>query len=271
MGGAARAAVRDAHAGYWNPAALTAQGVAVWQAGSMLTLSSMGRSTVSLAGSYLTDRAGAFGLSWIHRTVDGLERVDGAGNVSGRESDAEDAVLLSWAASIAYQVRAGLTVKVLRQALLGFEATGASADFGFLVQPFLGRELFLALTAANAASAFSWETGARDTLGREYAMGLSYSALRDRMLVTADAVYRSVPRASGAGEGQFPIASGAVVIHAGLEARIIPEAAVRLGYGDGNPAGGVSYFWRSYELDYAFTWDRRGLGNRHQVSFLLAF
>jgi hypothetical protein len=257
MGGAARAAVRDAHAGYWNPAAMTAQGPAVWQAGSMLTLSSLGRSTASLSGSYLTDRAGAFGLSWIHRSVDGLERVDGNGTVGGRESDAEDAVLLSWAARIAYQIRAGMTAKVLRQDLLGFEATGASADLGLLIQPFLGREFYLALTAANPVSVMAWETGARDALGREYAMGISYSALRDRMLVSVDAVYRETPRGYG--------------IHAGLEARVIPEAAVRLGYDDGNPAGGVSYYWKPYELDYAFTWDRQGLGHRHQVSFLLSF
>jgi hypothetical protein len=257
MGGAARAAARDAYAGYWNPACLTAQGPAVWQAASMLTLSVLGRSTGSLAGSYLSDRMGAFGAAWIHREVGGLERVDGNGNVDGRESDAEDAILLSWASRIAYQARAGITVKVVHQDLLGFEANGASADFGFLLQPLLGRELFVALVAANAASAFAWETGARDELGREYALGLSYSAFRDRVLATWDAVYRRAPEGLG--------------IHAGLEAWVIPEAAVRLGYDDGNPAGGATYFWKPYELDYAFTWDRQGLGDRHQISLLFSF
>lgn len=257
MGGAARAAAWDVHAGYWNPAGLTRVGPVTWQVGSMLTLASLGRSAVSLSGSYLSDRAGAFGASWIHHAISGLERVDDVGNVTGTETSAEDAVLLSYGRALLYQVRVGTTVKLMRQQLLGFTANGAAVDVGVLVQPRLEQELFLAATIENLASVFTWETGARDELARAFAGGVAYQAWRDRVLLAVDVVSRPAPVGTS--------------VHLGAEVWPYPGVAFRGGLNDGHPAGGLTYFWKPYELDYAFLWESARLGNLHQVSLLLHF
>ncbi len=257
MGGAARAAAWDVHAGTWNPAGLTYAGPVTWQVGSMLTVATLGRSSVSLSGSYLSDRAGAFGLSWIHHAVSGIERVDDVGTVTGTETSAEDAVLMSYGRRILYQVRAGATVKLLHQQLLGFSANGAAVDVGVLVQPLLSRELYLAVTGENLASTFAWETGVRNELTRAFAAGAAYRTFRDQVLLAADVVFRPAPLGSS--------------VHAGAEVWPYTEVAVRAGINDGRPSGGATYFWKPYELDYAFVWDQNRLGNRHQVSFLLHF
>ena len=257
LGGAARAAVGDVHAGFWNPAGLTRQGPVAWQVGSMLSHGEFGRSTLSLSGSDLTDRAGAFGLTWMRQTISGLERVDEAGTVTGTESSAEDALLISYGGSLLYQARAGFTVKVLRQQLLGFAATGVAVDAGLLLQPRLEQEFYAALTVANLASTFKWETGARNSLRRGVAAAVAWWTFSRRLLVAADVV--SLPDPAG------------VDLHVGAEVWPYREAAVRAGLDDGRPAGGATYFWKPYELDYAFTWDESRLGNVHQVSLVLHF
>lgn len=257
LGGAARAAVGDVNAGFWNPAGLTRQGPVSWQVGSMLKSETFGRSTISLSGSHLTDRAGAFGLAWIRHTVTGLERVDDAGNVTGTESSAEDALLISYGQALLYQARAGVTVKLLHQQLLGFVASGAAVDAGLLVQPRLEHEFYAALTVTNLASAFQWETDARNRLRRAVAGAVAYWAFARRLLVAADVVSRPAP--------------AGVDLHAGAEVWPYREAALRVGLDDGRPAGGVTYFFKPYELDYAFTWDESRLGNVHQASLVLHF
>jgi len=257
LGGAARAAARDAMSGYWNPAGLTAQGPSEWQAGSMLTFTTLGRRTSWLSGSLLTDRYGAWGAGWMRRTVDGLERVDDQGNVSENSASAEDALLVSFAQAPFYRLRWGVTVKGLRQQLFDFTGYGGSVDAGILLQPFLGREFHVALTAENMASSFAWNTGARDRLPRAFGAGLAAKFLGDSLLVAADAVSR---------EGKT-----SPEIHAGGEYWVHETAAIRAGVDDLRPAAGATYFWKPYQVDYAFTWDENGLGSRHQVSFMLVF
>ncbi|MEK7767320.1 MAG: hypothetical protein AAB368_13905, partial [bacterium] len=115
MGGAARAAARDTTAGYWNPAGLAAQGPSEWQFGSMLAMAPMGRRLSWLSASLQTDRLGAWGAGWMHNSVDGLETVDSAGTVGPDGASTEDAVFLSHGGSLLYQLKWGLTAKMLSQ------------------------------------------------------------------------------------------------------------------------------------------------------------
>jgi len=256
MGGAATAAAWDSSASYWNPAGLTKQGPVVWQVGTTLSASTLGRTSSSLSGSYLTDRAGTWGAAWMRSSVSGLESVDDTGNITGRDSDTADTLLLSWARPILYQVRAGATVKFLREQLFGFSAAGLAADAGILLQPFVEREFYLAGTVRNAAGMYRWSTGRSDELARAFCGGAAVKLWKDRILLAADAVSRDgVP----------------VEVSAGAEVWAFPEMALRAGWGRGSPAGGATYLWRPYELDYAFIWDKDDLGNSHRFSFLLHF
>ena len=258
MGGAARAVATDADAGFWNPAGLARSGPEVWQAAAMLETGAPQGTIASLAGSWLTDAAGTWGAAWARRFGGGFERVDGLGTVVGtREDDAEDALLVSWARDVVYQLRAGVTVKGLRQRLFDFTAGGAALDLGATAQPWLAQPFVCSVTVENAASVLAWSTGGRDRLDRGLALGLAWRGWRSRLLVAADAVVR---------EG-----APAVGVHAGAEARVLPVAAVRGGWDDGAPAAGATYELGPYALDYAWTAGRRGLAARHQASFRLRF
>jgi hypothetical protein len=257
MGGAARAAARDVHAGCWNPAALSAVGAETWEIGSMLTLQSMGRATASLSGAWQSDRSGTFALTWIRRSISGLERVDDQGTVTETASSAADALLVSGGWAPPYQLRAGVTAKLLRESVFDAASTGFAADLGALFQPFLAEDLWVAVTIENAVGSVAWRGGATDTPARAVGGGVAWRGWRDRLLVAADVVSRQD--------------QPAVAFHAGAEFWAVPMAAVRAGWNDGRPAAGASYVLKPYELDYAFTFDPDSIGTRHQVSFLLHF
>jgi hypothetical protein len=256
MGGAASAAAWDSTAAYWNPAGLTKQGPTVWQVGTMLSSSTLGRSSSAISGSCLTDRAGTWGLAWMRSSVSGLESVDDTGNITGKDSDTADALLLSWARPVIYQVRAGATVKFAREQLFGFSASGVTGDLGLLVQPFLEREFYLAGGIRNAGGTWRWSTGRSDRLARAFVGGASLRFWKDRILLAGDAVSRD----------GLPLE-----VAAGVEGWLFPELALRAGWGRESPAGGATYLWKPYELDYAFVWDGEDLGNSHRFSLLLHF
>ena len=257
MGGAARAAARDTTAGYWNPAGLAAQGPAEWQFGSMLSMAPMGRRLSWMSASLQTDRMGSWSAGWMHNTVDGLETVDGAGSVGVDGNSAEDAIFLSHGGSLLYQLKWGVTGKVLSQNMLGYSGMGGALDAGILLQPFLDHEVFMAFTAENIVGAFSWNTGTRDRLPRAYAGGLSARIFRDLVLLSGDAVFH---------EGIKRIE-----YHGGMEYWLFEQMALRGGMDGAKPAAGATYLFRPYQADYAFVYDGSGLGSRHLVSFSLIF
>jgi len=252
MGGAARAAVSGTPGIFWNPAALSRQGPARWQLSSAYGFASFGRSTASLSASRLDDRAGAFGLAWIRHTVSGLEEVDNAGNVTGLSHSAADAFMLSFGRALLYQVRMGITAKYLRQRLFDYSADGSALDVGLLVQPLLAEEFYVGLTLENAASVLAWDTGADDRLARGLGGGVALWTNQEKLLLAADLVHRDTENDPA--------------YHLGLEFWPVPEASGRLGVNDGWLAGGISYLWREFRLDYGFTVNRADLGDVHQFS-----
>lgn len=217
----------------------------------------MGRRLSWLSASLQTDRYGTWSAGWMHNTVDGLETVDSAGCVGPDGTSAEDAIFLSHGGSIIYQLKWGVSAKMLSQNMLGFSGMGGALDAGLLLQPFLDHELFLALTAGNIAGAFSWDTGTRDRLPREYAAGFSARILRDRVMVSADSVFR---------EGVSRVG-----LHGGVEYWVFEQMALRGGVDESRPVAGATYMFLPYQADYAFVYDAGGLGSRHLISFSLIF
>lgn len=257
MGGAACAAADDVHAAFFNPAGLSRLGTVRWQVGSMVAFQNLDRSTSSLSFAHQTDAAGSFAASWVHRSIDGLEYVDGSGNASGETSSAEDAFLVSGAYDLLYQVRVGSTIKVLRHAMFGFSGSGFGLDLGVQFLPVLSDDLWIGVTGSNLAGALGWADGASDAPARELAGGAAWRTLRSKVLIALDVVSRE------GGAGTF--------IRAGVELRPLPLAALRLGWDGLRPAAGASYVWKPYQLDYAFAYDPDGFSSRHLLSFLLHF
>jgi hypothetical protein len=257
MGGAARAAADDVHAGSWNPAGLAAQAPEPWSVGSLFTVESLGRSVASLSVSHQTDRNGTFGLTWARRTIAGLERVDDQGNVTETAAGADDLAAFSWGTAPWYQVRVGASLKVLHQQLFDFSSTGSSLDVGLQVQPWIEQSIVLGLTVQNAVSFQRWNTGNADAVARGIGAGAAWHTWHDRVTIAGDVV--SVTGAA------------APAIHAGVEVWALDQVAGRAGWNDGRPAAGLSYLWKPYQLDYAIALDRQHLGPVHEMSFLLHF
>lgn len=256
MGGASVAAVDDVHAAFFNPAGLSRMGTVSWQVGSMYAFQSLERSTSSLSFAHQTDSYGSFGLSWVHRSVAGLEYVDDAGRASGTTSSSEDAVVVSSGYDPLYQVRIGSSVKVLHHALFGSSASGFGLDLGLQVQPILSDDLWLGLTLSNLAGSLSWEGGA-DAPSSSVVGGFAWRTLRGMVLLACDVV-----SSSGA---------AGTTVRAGAEIRPLSLVAVRLGWDGVRPTVGGSYVWKPYQFDYAFAYDPSGLSSRHLLSFLLHF
>lgn len=256
MGRAARAAVSDAGAIYINPAGLAAQGPVRWQLVAGYGFAALDRSTLSLAFVGQTDSAGTYAFGWIRQEVGDLERVDGSGNVSGMDSNAEDALTAAFGIPLTYQIRLGAAIRYLHQTLFDFTADGGALDVGASIQPWLGRELFIGLVAGNLAGTYKWDTGRKDRPARTFAGGIAY-AWRAKALFAADlASHEGAERLS---------------YHVGAEYWAVPEVAARIGLDDGWLAAGATYRWQIYELDYGFTLDDSGLGDVHRFSFILRF
>ncbi|MEK7767319.1 MAG: hypothetical protein AAB368_13900, partial [bacterium] len=146
---------------------------------------------------------------------------------------------------------------MLSQRMFGYSGMGGAVDAGLLLQPFLDHELFVALTAENITSSFSWDTGASDRLPRAFAGGFSARILSDILMVSADAVFREGVARPG--------------LHGGIEYWVFEQMAVRGGMDGAKPAAGATYLFAPYQADYAFVYDGKGLGSRHLVSFSLIF
>ena len=257
MGGAAIAAADDVHAAFYNPAGLSRMGTVSWQVGSMYAFQDLDRATSSLSFAHQTDAYGSFALSWVHRSIGGLEYVDAFGTASGVTSSTEDAILVSGAYDPLYQVRIGSTVKILRHAMFGAAGSGFGLDFGVQCQPVLSDDLWIAAAVENVAGSLAWAGASSDAPARAISGGMAWRTLRQMVLIALDVV---------SSEGAV-----GTRVRAGAEIRPIPLAALRLGWDGLRPAAGASYVWKPYQFDYAYAYDPDGFSSRHLVSFLLHF
>ncbi len=257
MGGAAIAASDDVHAVFSNPAGLSRLGTVVWQVGSLYAFQDLERSTSSLSVAHQTDSFGTLALSWVHRSVGGLEFVDDGGFATGVTSSAEDAVVLSGAHAVLYQLRAGASLKLLRQSMFGAVGSGFGLDLGVQFQPVLAEDLWLGVSLENLAGSVAWDGGSTDAPAHGFGGGVAWRTLRRLVLLSLDVVSRD--------------GFAGTQLRAGAEIRPIPFAALRFGWDGLRPSVGASYLWKPYQFDYGFAYDPSGFSSRHLLSFLLHF
>ncbi|MEW6749932.1 MAG: PorV/PorQ family protein [Candidatus Latescibacterota bacterium] len=165
----------------------------------------------------------------------------------------EGVLALSHARLLAPRLRAGATVKLLRQSIATQAASGVAADLGLLF--LAGDGMQLGASARN--------------LGRMADLGQQASPLPRSLRLGA--AYAGLGRLLLAGEVERTRGSS-TALHVGAEAALHELLVLRGGYqtaGERGLSAGVGVSLRRWTVDYAFVPFDAGLGEAHQLGVQL--
>ena len=195
MGSAFAAVVDDASAPYWNPAGLVrAQGKGI--ATSVRRLS-MDRRQSSISAILNLRGELAFGFTWLHAGVGGLEERAASGVVLGEMDDSQNALHVAVGRRLGTRIAVGGAMKIFnhRIEVPSFikSASGKGHGFDLGIQFHLTPQTILATTARNLQAEQSWTVprgGQRvsisnDILATVLTMGVAHR-LRENLLLAAD-------------------------------------------------------------------------------------
>jgi hypothetical protein len=268
MGNAQAAAVADATAAYWNPAALLRlEGTAV---GSQTSILGDNRSwnflNVSQSGEKTDPVRLAYAVSWINFSGgDDLElREINRPNPDGIFGDAENTFLATLAAALSSSFYVGTSVKVLTQTLDNDSAYGFGWDLSCWQD--LGPVVW-GFTWQDAYSYLDWSGRYDDRLPALCRLGAAWNVLAETFTVTAD------------GTMEYSPVNGADIWGYHLGAEYLPWKwlALRAGVDRGRLTGGFGLLfnldeWGRVRLDYALAGEQLpGAGITHLFSLNLDF
>lgn len=295
MGGAFVAVANDVTAGYWNPAGLAfLPGRAVMVMHSE-QLAGLAYDYVAYAHPFAPGRRQTgVGLSVIRLGVDDIplttlpdptQPIDAPlGNgqrnrpvVKRYVSDAEYAVMLSFARSATPRLAFGGNVKVIRKSVGVAGALGAGLDAGLLARPH--RDVAVGLQVMNlTTTVLAWDTGRKEYLTPLLKTGIAYhrefSPVYGRILAAADVDIRFEGRRASRSIGQASLSA-----HLGLEYVVQNTVALRVGseatgltVGAGVRVPAVAVFRHSIVpgIDYAFV-SHSTLGALHRIAAFVEF
>lgn len=192
-----------------------------------------------------------FGFTVLSMRSGEFERTNELNDVMGTFSEGEMAFLLSASKSLSRRLALGANLKITRQSIDEFDASGIGADLGLLLKVVPSVTVGASLLNVGGPSLTLRET--EETYPAEFRGGIAFHFLAGRALVTADVNYN---------------ADTGTRLHAGSEFWIHPAMALRLGYADQNVAGGVSVnFAQGIRLDYGMMDQFLGVIHRIGISY----
>lgn len=250
IGGAFVAAADEPLGVIWNPACLTK----VFQNEIHLETARYFEETTINGLSFSTPERRilpGFGLTVLSLSSGEFERTNELNDVIGTFREGEMAFLLSASKSLSKRVALGANLKVIRQSIDEFDASGAGADVGLLVDLMPSLTVGASLLNVGGPSLTLRETD--ETYPAEFRGGFAFRFLSGRSLVTADVKYN---------------ADTGSRIHAGSEFWVHPKMAMRLGYYDQYVSGGISFnFAQGIRFDYGVSDHILGVLHRVGISY----
>ncbi len=250
LGGAFVAAADEPPGVIWNPACLTR----VFQNAIHLETARYFEETTINGLSFSTPERRilpGFGLTVLSLRSGEFERTNELNDVMGTFREGEMAFLLSASKSLSGRIALGANLKIIRQSIDEFDASGAGADVGLLVGVMPSVTVGASLLNIGGPSLTLRET--EEAFPAEFRGGFAFRFLSGRTLVTADINYN-------ADEGSR--------LHAGSEFWIHPTMALRLGYYDQYAAGGISFnFAQGIRFDYGVSDHILGVMHRVGISY----
>jgi len=163
------------------------------------------------------------------------------------------ALSLTWARPWGARLRAGASLKLIRQAIAAETASGAAVDLGILCD--LSDHLRLGMALRDLGRLDDLDRSATD-LPSALRLGMAYAGL-SRFLFSAEA-----QRVRG----------GSTTLHLGTECAVDERLTLRAGYQNADARGlaaGLGLAIGDWNVDYAFVPFGSGLGEAHRLSVQL--
>lgn len=265
MGSAFVASADDASALIWNPAGLAYLKRAELEAAQSSDLG-LGMSDGYAILALPSWRWGAVGMSFRHFGVGGIEQRDSR-NVLLAENlgDSEFEMGLGYGRRLGEAWSVGGALKLQHQSLAGFSGGGLGMDFGVTARPAAALGLDLPW-----AENLSWGLALRNAV--EPAIRLDQESVSDPMVLRTGLAWRTLLPTGGELLAEIDLSRSAGVsprMHAGLEFRAHPSAALRLGVNHGVLTAGTGLRWRDLSFDYAY--QDNPISAEHRAGVTLGF
>ena len=251
LGGAFVGVADDASAVAWNPAGLATlvPNELRFETAMLFEDTSINALNFAVPGNKLP----SFGLSIVALSSGGFQRTNELNDDLGEFSEGETAYILSAAKSVNTRFAVGTNVKVIRQSVEEASANGVGFDLGAIYQ--VNPSVKVGVSALNLGGPNLTLRDTKETFPLEFRVGFSATVLRGRGLLTAE-----VDQAEGPGTR----------FRGGTEYWVQPAFALRVGYDEQDPAGGLSYrFANKYQFDYGVL--DHDLGLTHRVGLTYRF
>jgi hypothetical protein len=249
LGGAYVGAADDASSVLWNPAglAMLVPNELRFETARLFEDTSINAFNFAVPGNKLP----TFGLSIVSLQSGSFDRTNELNDPLGDFHEGETAYLFTVARNINPRLALGTNVKLVRQTVEDFSAGGVGFDLGgvYSVTP----NLRIGVAAQNLGGPNLTLRDTKETYPVQFRGGFAATLFNGRGLITAE-----LDQSSGPG----------LAIHGGSEYWVQPMIALRVGYNDQSPGGGLSYrFGGKYQFDYGVLDHPLGLTHRIGLSY----
>jgi FlgD Ig-like domain len=193
----------------------------------------------------------SFAVSILSLNSGSFDRTDELNDPLGSFSESDLVLLLSASKSFSPRFAAGVNLKVVRQSVEEFGATGVGGDLGLMYD--LTPALRVGASVQNIGGPHLSLRDTQEDYPQHYRAGLAARVFGGKGLVSGELDQTDVTGLS---------------MHVGGEYWLYPQVAVRAGYNDDAPSGGMSYrFPSGFEVRYALTDGDLGMTHRLGVSY----
>lgn len=234
----------------WNPAALTR----VFQNVIFVETARLFEETTMNSLSFGTPERRmlpGFGLTIISLASGTFEKTNELNDVVGEFEDGETAFLLSASKSLNKRFALGANIKLVRQSIDEFSASGAGVDFGFLFYALPSVTIGASVLNVGGPGITLRET--EEVYPADYRGGVTFSFLAGRAMVTTEISSRQ---------------DYGTQFHAGTEFWAHSMLALRAGYNNTYFSGGASFaFNNGIRIDYGMSDHLLGTTHRMGLSY----
>ncbi|HYV50287.1 MAG TPA: PorV/PorQ family protein [Dongiaceae bacterium] len=193
----------------------------------------------------------SFAVSILSLNSGNFDRTDELNDPLGSFSETDLALLLSASKAFSPRFSAGASLKVVRQSVEEFGATGVGGDFGLMYD--LTPSLRVGASVLNVGGPNLSLRETQETFPVHYRAGMAARVLNGKGTLSGEIDQTDVT---------------GLTMHVGAEYWLYSQVAVRFGYNDNSPSGGMSYrFPSGFEVRYALTDEDLGMTHRLGVSY----
>lgn len=199
-------------------------------------------------------------VSWIHSSIDGIERRAGnndvgylPGQLMGYFDDKENSFAASMAWKSTEKFSVGTSLKYLKHDLYQNSADGMGLDIGFLYKQ--NEDFSVGLAVKEIGGSLKWDTASsrKDDVPLNTTLGF---------------MYRPIPKVRMAFDIN-KIEDLDTKVNFGVEGKLSQNVCLRAGVHDGDLTAGLGFDMNDWSMDYAF--EEQELGDIHRISGSIRF